>query len=411
MKPRRSSPSPDRMVVAVGSVIGLSILGDSLMYSILPLDAASLGIPLTLVGVLLSVNRFVRLFSNSWASLIFERLGPRPPFIIAAVLSLITTALYGVGWGFTVFLFARLSWGIAWSGLRQGGYQAVWGGDDAVKGRLIGILWGVVSLGSALSVLAGGYLRDVFGYRVGVWAMVYATALALPLALTIRWPQASFQPQIKSQGSRGGWRAAILTPPRRWLLIVGFLFNLFQGILVSTTALFLENRLILDEPFLKIGIGIGTVTGFLLAVRWASGIIFAPIIGSLSDRLGQPRTSVLLVVVLLAGTVGVVSSFGGYFSLLFLGVVLLVSSGMFVTLNAAASGLAKRSPRPHLYMGVFSTAIDSGSAIGPLLAYSLSNFVGFSSVYLITTVLLLLAVLRYWWVEKMDVGSGKSVEM
>ena len=56
------------LVTVVGSCVGLAIMGDSLMYSILPLAAPGLGIPLPLVGVLLSANRLVRLLSNAWAS-------------------------------------------------------------------------------------------------------------------------------------------------------------------------------------------------------------------------------------------------------------------------------------------------------------------------------------------------------
>jgi len=42
--------------------------------------------------------------SNTWASAIFERLGARTPFVFAVMLSLVTTALYGVGWGLSIFL-------------------------------------------------------------------------------------------------------------------------------------------------------------------------------------------------------------------------------------------------------------------------------------------------------------------
>ena len=57
---------PEWLVLLVSAVIGLSIQGDSLLYGILPLAAAGLGIPLGLVGLLLSANRLVRLLSNTW---------------------------------------------------------------------------------------------------------------------------------------------------------------------------------------------------------------------------------------------------------------------------------------------------------------------------------------------------------
>ncbi len=135
---------PQRLVTVVGTAIGMCILGDSFLYGVLPLEAKALGISLPLVGVLLSANRLVRLASNTWASTIFERLGPRRPFVAAVVLSLITTATYGLGWGFVVFLLARLGWGIAWSGLRQGGFQAVWTGGESRKGQLMGLLYGLI---------------------------------------------------------------------------------------------------------------------------------------------------------------------------------------------------------------------------------------------------------------------------
>src|SRR5690606_2303459 len=111
------------LVAGVGGCIGLSIMGDSLLYSILPLAAPALGIPLPAVGVLLSVNRFVRIFSNSSAGIIYERYGARWPFIGATMLGFVATAAYGIGAGLAVLILARLLWGISWSALRQGGYQ------------------------------------------------------------------------------------------------------------------------------------------------------------------------------------------------------------------------------------------------------------------------------------------------
>src|SRR5690554_3988948 len=120
-----SSPRTARravwLVASVGATVGLAIMGDSLMYSILPLAASSLGIALPLVGVLLSANRLVRLLSNLGASRFYERMPPKWPFAISVALGLAATLAYGVVTGFALFLGARLLWGIAWSGLRQGG--------------------------------------------------------------------------------------------------------------------------------------------------------------------------------------------------------------------------------------------------------------------------------------------------
>src|SRR5712692_4971624 len=104
MHPILNTPSPNRLVIAVGGVTGLCILGDSFLYAVLPLEAQNLGIALPLVGILLSANRIIRLVSNTWASALFERFGPRIPFFFATIIALITTAIYGLGWGFISFL-------------------------------------------------------------------------------------------------------------------------------------------------------------------------------------------------------------------------------------------------------------------------------------------------------------------
>src|SRR5215203_4723180 len=51
-----------RPTVLASVVLALALLGDSLLYAVLPLHAATFGISLAWVGVLLSANRVIRLF-------------------------------------------------------------------------------------------------------------------------------------------------------------------------------------------------------------------------------------------------------------------------------------------------------------------------------------------------------------
>jgi MFS family permease len=395
MNPQPSPPKkPERLVLFVGGTIGLAILGDSFLYGTLPLEAENLGIALPLVGVLLSINRLVRLFSNTWASAVFEKLGPRRPFVFASVLALFTTALYGAGWGFGVFLLARMGWGIAWSALRQGGYQAVWAGGDGIKGRLMGMLWGVIRLGSAFSVLLGGYLRDRFGYRTGIGSIAALTALAIPAALAIRWPKEPRQANRTPGSFRQGWREALKTAPGRRLLLAGFVHSAFEGILISTTSLFLVGRLGGSGLFPGLGARIGTLAGFLLALRWTSDMVFGPAIGALSDRIGQARTLVLLAAVLLATIIGVVTA-SGIPLIICLCFLFIASAGLMITLAALASSVALKAERPHIYVGVYATAHDAGSAIGPLLAYFATGLIGLAGQYFLAAVILVLVIFWY----------------
>jgi MFS family permease len=382
-----------RLLIHVAVVVALGIMGDSLMYSLLPLEAENLGIPLTLVGLLLSANRIVRLFSNTWAGLAFERWGPRPPFIAAAVLALITTAFYETGWGFFVFLLARIGWGIAWSAFRQGGYQAVWAAPEHIKGRLMGLLWGIARLGSAVSVVLGGFLYDQFNYPLAVTAIAIGTALSIPTAVAIRWPQSQPAPEEERTSLLQGLRMSLQTAPRRWILTVGFMDTFFEGILASTLSLYLLSRL--GEQIADTVFGIGTLAGVVIAARYISNIVFSPIIGIISDKVGQARMQVILAALTLGGVCGVVF-LPGYWIIACLVFVFISCSGMYSTVNAAASGLANQTKRPHLFVSVFSTAIDSGAAIGPLLAFTVGEIAGFEILYILTVTLLLFAAIRFW---------------
>ncbi len=390
-----SAVRPERLVLKVGSAVAFIIMGDSFLYGNLPLEAENLGIALPLVGILLSANRLVRLISNTWASSLFEKFGPRKPFLAAVLLGFCTTALYGAGWGFMVFLLARLGWGIAWSALRQGGYQAVWTGGADSKGKLMGFLWGLIRLGSAFSVLLGGYLRDLWGYRAGISGVLGISLLAIPVAFSIRWPTESRRILSSKQAVWRGWGEALKAQSGRRLLLAGSIHSGFEGILISTASLFLAHRFGTLHVFSGAGIKIGTMAGMLLALRWVSDILFAPVIGSFSDRLGQRTTLISLIALFLISLAGVVT-LAGLFLVVSLAFLFVSSAGMNVILSALANRASMKMERPHIYLGVFATALDSGAAIGPLLAYSAGPWFGFAVLYVAGGILLGWAILRYW---------------
>lgn len=393
-------PRPARMVSAVAAAVALCILGDSLLYAVLPLEAARLGIPLSLVGVLLSANRLVRLATNGLASTLFERWGPYRAFLLACLVGLLSTVFYGLSQGFLLFLAARMLWGTAWSALRQGGYQAVWSGESSHRGRLTGLLWGIVRLGSAVSVLGGGFLYDRFGFPTTIMIVTGITALALPVAYTLSWPAQTGHPTHQRPHARRWqqWQANVVTalaePARRWLVLAGAMQLLLSSVVIATSSLLLAS-MAGSEAAIN-WLGVATVTGLLQATRWLSDITVGPTLGYLSDRIGQANLAAMLVSISLTSIVGLILLPPGpaIFCLL---LVLLCDSGLSVALSAAASGMALKTERPHLFVGVYTTATDLGSALGPLFALSVGQAIGFTTLYMMVSILCLAAIFRYWW--------------
>ena len=70
-------------VVVSAAIMALALLGDSLLYVVLPLYAHEFGIGLAWVGVLLSANRLIRVVAYGGVVALGERIGPRRLTLVA----------------------------------------------------------------------------------------------------------------------------------------------------------------------------------------------------------------------------------------------------------------------------------------------------------------------------------------
>ena len=66
-----------RAIIGSSSVMSLALLGDALLYAVLPAYAADFGLTLPWVGVMLSANRFVRVFAYGVLARLTQRVGVR----------------------------------------------------------------------------------------------------------------------------------------------------------------------------------------------------------------------------------------------------------------------------------------------------------------------------------------------
>ena len=215
-----------------------------------------------------------------------------------------------------------------------------------------------------------------------------------PLALSIHWPSEAHRVGGTQASFRQGWREALKTKPGRRLLLAGFVHSAFEGILISTTSLFLAGRLGTSSFFPGFGARIGTIAGLLLAIRWTADMLFGPLIGALSDRIGQVRTLILLALILLISLLIVVGS-SGIPLIVSLSIMFIASAGLLITLAALANGVALKAERPHIYVGIYATAVDGGAALGPLLAYFATRIISLGGQYVLAAVSLILAILWY----------------
>ena len=383
-----SSRRPEwRVMTPMGLALALSLLGDATLYTVLPTHTAQAGIALVNVGIILSVNRAVRLLINTPVGLAYDRWPRRWIFVPAAAVGVLSTALYALSPGFWVLLLGRLMWGLAWSGMWVGAQTiALDVAGPGQRGRLMGIAQAWFFLGSALSFFVGGYLTDKLGYREALWAGTAISAIGLLAALLflpetrpasavaadrLRWRLPRWS-NLKPHLGAGGWAA---------LYAQGVLRFSVAGVATATLVLFVEDTLGATVTLAGVTIGAATLTGLLLALRPLLSLATAPTAGRLSDIHGRWR--MLNWGGMLGGVSFLVLVAGSLLALLVNGVLSALSMAI---LSPVSSGLVGDVSPPGMQgrnLGWLANAADLGSALGPLVAYALLPVVSLDVLYLL----------------------------
>ena len=399
--PMTQSPDGPRLplpVVIVAAAVGATLLGDSMLYAVMPSQRETWGLSVAAVGVLLSANRLIRLVSNPLAAAIFNRYGPRTPFAGALILSVLVTATYGWTTAFVTLLVARMLWGVAWSALRLGGYWAVLdAATDERRGLLMGTYTSIVRLGSIGGTVAGALLTDAIGHRwtLSLFSAVIAAAGMAWLLATRRGAAAIAQAANVAVDEPGGF-SSVLRDRRLLATSAGGLVAglVFAGLVTASLGFFLRERYGDEIAFAGLAVGVTSATGLLLGGRFALGLPLGPLSGYLSDRFGRSRVT---VAAFLVGSVGLVLlAVAGALWLTFVGLLLSFASAaaLVVVLAASAGDLAPPARRAAV-MTTYATFLDLGAALGPLLGLSFGSLFALRGMLLGSAVALLVAAAWY----------------
>jgi predicted MFS family arabinose efflux permease len=340
----------------VGGATAFSLLGDQALYAVLPVYLGQLGLSAIQVGVLLSANRWVRLLTNHLAHRVLERADFRILFVGALVLGVATTAAYGLTRSFTVLLVARLSWGLAWSFIRQGGVMRIMDAAPAeITGRTMGAYNAISRIGSVLGLLGGAVLVDTIGFSAAMLTLAAVTAVSIPMALALPVPQHQAARNEASRESSADGNASLF-------LVFGFCLGVVgPGFVMSTLGFLLQGRV--ESGGWPGFASAATLTGAVLAARFALDTLAAPVLGAGVDRLGIGKASVFFFGIGALALLGAVAAPG----LVSLIVLVLVFFSSATALQVGITGYASR-----LGAAAFSryvTALDVGAAAGPLIAW------------------------------------------
>ena len=297
---------PAGMVFAVAPIAAV-IMGDSLMYVVLPVAADDFGVSDRLgfaasfwIGLALSINRFIRLVSNATAASVYQRFGVRWPFVASIAAGALTTLAYGLGRGLALLLLARAVWGISYSFMRLAAHLTAFGvGTSDIRGRLMGFFNSGQRLGSLIAVTAGAMLFQITSREATFAALAGVGLLGVVAAVLVP----DLRPGRMDSGGRGFrghlglWTLAVSRLPddsgglRFPILSISLMrfATAFaaNGLAIATVAPYLAEVAGEDEMVLGGALTVVTLSGILIGFRWFSDLGLGVPLGHLSDRIGR----------------------------------------------------------------------------------------------------------------------------
>ncbi len=353
-------------------VLSLALLGDTLLYVVLPVNAAAFGIGLVWVGILLAANRLIRILLYGGIAAFGEAVGPKNLTVIGAAVAAVSTLMLGLVDGGPLLLVARILWGLAFAGLSLAvlSYAVA---DKSRAGSRVGVGRSIQQIGPVLALSAGAWLTGIVGPREIFLILGVISLAALPLAL--------FLPTVKNRPERKKtiWLPRPV-PLDMFFFVVGFAVD---GVFVMTIALVLTKTASPETAVFAAGI--------ILALRRFGEMTLSPIAGILGDRVGT-GCLLLIATVLLAVGFALLAADQPYAGSAFV----IVARAAIAAVGPAM--VAQRAPEnTTMYrLAVMQTWRDFGAAVGPLVTGALLEFTEANMLYwgLVGVVLVSLTVQR-----------------
>jgi len=353
-------PEGYRNTVIVAACLGLVWFGDTVIYVVLPLYALSFGFDAVTVGVLLSVNRVVRILGYGWVAPLARAYGTNVLTATACAAAAVSTLAYGLLNGFVLLFIARMTWGAAW-GIINLTMTAYAFGDGKRAGMRIGVARAVSNLGSLAALLAVGPLCIAIGpHRMFVLYGLFGLT-AIPLAFLL--------PPLRAAPGDPRARRWILTPLNALFFVLSFGAD---GVLGATVSVMLAEFM----PVTSAIIG----AALLLAFQRLVVIVLALSSGPVTDRLGAQRLMLPCSLVIAAGFATIAS--GHVYSGT---IIVILARALLATVGPILA--AQKSTDRIAALASYATWTDVGLAAGAFFGLVGIVEIGYTVTYALLAVL------------------------
>jgi MFS family permease len=395
-----------KSIIAIALITAICLIGDSMLYVALPIHWKEVGLSsLIEVGVLLSVNRFVRLPLNPLIGFLYRKMSTRNGILIAVLLSGITTTMYGVFKGFWVWVIMRSLWGLAWSLFKLGAYFSVMElSADQNRGHNMGIYNGLYRIGSLVGMLFGGFLTDIYGIRKVSIYFGFAAFLAIPFVFKYVTNSKQKAKQSETKKSTKPW----LNSEILWIMATGFLAIMsLDGMFNAMLSHVIERHFSSNVFILGMTIGAASLAGILQSIRWFLGPWISPWIGNISDgKLGRkPLLAIMLgCVSILVALVPSKLGLGVWIAVLIM--ILLLGTMLTTVIDSLMSDVAVGGSKVFIITS-YAVTVDVGAACGSSIGYVVDRYLGTSAMFFGAAGILLLLTIK--WVLSLSIQTKCSL--
>ena len=273
---RRGAPA-----IAAALVVAASLMGDTLLYTVLPVSASRLGISRPMVGVILSANRWVRLVTNPLAGRLYERFPAGMLVVIALAAGVVSSATYALPAAIALFLAGRFLWGFAYSLLRLGSFLAAIDEAPAHAGRMIGNTRAIWGAGYLAGALFAPFAVEAAGWT---WACIGAAAISAvaglgPAAIVAGWRRGVRF--IETEVAR----ASVWEPRLAALFVAACLqFAVYAGVLVAAGGFRADELFGGGSPILSWIVPATFIAAAFALTQRVAQVAWTPFAGRFADR-------------------------------------------------------------------------------------------------------------------------------
>ena len=362
-------PPVPLIVTSLG--VAAALLGDAMLYVVMPSRPEFWALTIFQVGILLSANRFVRFFPNPLSSYIVNKFGVYRPFKLTLIGSLGVLAMYALSTSFIVLLLARLLWGACWSVLRL---VSQWIASDVSNEGNVGLYLAtnasLIRIGSIGGAVFGGLLSDYLGYRMTFLIFGVFTLLSWFCWLKYSRYGSSNVSTNSNEGNRNF--LSLLKDSEVFLLgISGLTVGIvISGLMSASLGHFIRAKFGVEFDLLMFTVTVTGLTGILLGFRSLAEVGVGPFGGYISDRYGRLKVLIFSVAITSIGLLLLGMSDSPEFITVMLLLVFVGGVLLTVQLLPLVSLIAEKHSRSEVF-SVYNTFQDFGSALGPFIGLSL----------------------------------------